>query len=197
MVTADHIREVLLASVRRLGVLVLLLPATSFNRENVRLKRRNKMKKILNFIGSRKFNKVIIVADFIACAVNVCCGCFWFAVLWFLLATSWMVIDGYQKRLKRVCETAEKNDKATLVYIKSLNLERTKVLYYLTLYSKEKLTSDFCRGRWNLKDTKEYLERLRNAEDSIEALSELIHKKINEQQENDGKDNKTETEGAE
>lgn len=155
------------------------------------------MRKILSWFGSRAFNKVIIFADLAAFAVNIYGGLYWLAVLWLLLALSWIVIDGYQKRMRRVCEIAEKNDKAMLVYIKSLNLERTKVLYYLTLYSKEKLTSDFCKGRWNLKDTNEYLERLRNAEESIEALSELMHKKIKEQQENDGKDNKAKTEGAE
>lgn len=155
------------------------------------------MRKILSWFGSRTFNKVIIFADLTAFAMNIYGGLHWFAVLWFLLALSWIVIDGYQKRLRRVCDIAEKNDKAMLVYIRSLNLERTKVLYYLTLWSKEKLTSDFCKGRWNLKDTKEYLERLRNAEESIDALSALIHKKIKEQQENDGKNNETETKGAE
>lgn len=155
------------------------------------------MKKIITWFKQRTCNKIAVIANLAACASNLYCGCYWVAFMWFLLAVSWIIIDGYQRRLKTVCELSEKNIKDARQYILGYSIERTKTLYYLSLYSKEKLVADFCKGKWNLKDTGEYLERLRNAEDAIEAISELLHKKIKEQQENDGKDNKTETKGAE
>lgn len=155
------------------------------------------MKKIITWFKQRTCNKIAIIANLAACASNLYYDCYLVAFMWFLLAVSWIIIDGYQRILKTVCELSWKNIKDSRQYILGYSIERTKTLYYLCLYRKEKLVADFCKGKWNLKDTDEYLERLRNAEDSIEAISELLHKKIKEQQENDGKDNKTETEGAE
>lgn len=138
------------------------------------------MRKILSWFGSRAFNKVIIFADLAAFAVNIYCGLHWFAVLWFLLALSWIVIDGYQKRLRRVCEISEKNDVSMVQYIRSLNLERAKVLYYICLYNKEKLIANYCKKDWLHKDSKKFITELRNAEISVDAMSELLQKKLKE-----------------
>lgn len=141
-------------------------------------------------------NKIAIIANFAACVANLYCGCYWVAFLWLLLAVSWIIIDGYQVRLRRVCEIAEKNDVGMVQYVRSINLERAKVLYYICLYRKEKLISDFCKTDWQQKDTKKFLSELQMAETSVETLSKLLQEKLKEY-DNDGKDNKTKAEGAE
>lgn len=154
------------------------------------------MRKILSWFGSRTFNKVIIFANLTAFAVNIYGGLHWFAVLWLLLALSWIVIDGYQKRLRRVCDIAESNDICITQYVRSINLERVKVLYYICLYSKEKLIADYCKKYWVNKDSKKFIRELQNAEKSVQAASELLQERLKEY-DNDGKDNETETKGAE
>ena len=154
------------------------------------------MRKILSWFGSRTFNRIIIFADLAAFAVNIYSGLHWFGLLWLLLALSWIVIDGYQKRLRRVCEMAEKNDVSMMQYIRSINLERVKVLYYICLYNKEKLIADYCKRDWVNKDSSEFIKKLHNAEVSVETVSELLQQKLKEY-DNDGKDNETETKGAE
>lgn len=154
------------------------------------------MKKILSWFGSRTFNKIVIFSDLAAFAVNIYSGLHWFGLLWLLLALSWIVIDGYQKRLRKVCEMAEKNDVSMMQYIRSINLERVKVLYYICLYNKEKLIADYCKRDWVNKDSNEFIKKLHNAEVSVEATSELLQQKLKEY-DNDGKNNETETKGAE
>lgn len=138
------------------------------------------MKRIINWFKQRIFNKVAIIANLVASTANIYCGCYFVAFLWLLLAISWIIIDGYQARLRRVCEIAEKNDVGTVQYIRSLNLERTKVLYYICLYQKEKLVADYCKKDWLHKDSKKFIAELRNAEISVETISELLQKKLKE-----------------
>lgn len=146
------------------------------------------MKKIITWFKTRTINKIAIIATFVACGANLYCGCYWMATLWLLLAISWIIIDGYQRKLKVVCEFCEKNDKDIAVYIRSINLERAKVFYYLCLYNREKLIADYCKKDWLHKDSRKFINDLESRERCVEAASEMLQDLLKEY-DNDNSDN--------